>query len=277
MRGRKLLMSGWMLLTLGAGMAQGAGGAGTPRTPTVRAYWERTVLGLAPWAPAVTYEAGSGVVEFTGAQGRRRQATVTLPAAGQPVAGAVLVLDQAAPADPAGDAILRMYAPALSGAPGAREEQARATLLDAYQAVSVLAAAAGVRAGKVALVGRGEAAGLALALAALRPGEVGAVVLVDPQAPAGATTQWDLAAFARLVRCPALLVAERTSRATPLLDTLAEALGGPRTTVDAPHGAGARYWPWLAEVFASAAEPGPAPGEQPAAEEGGMPVDLSQQ
>ena len=56
----------------------------------------------AGWALAVTYEAESGVVEFTGAQGRRRQATVTLPAAGLAVAGAALVLDQAAPADPAG-------------------------------------------------------------------------------------------------------------------------------------------------------------------------------
>jgi hypothetical protein len=272
MRRRDLLVSCGLLvaLALGAGGARAEGG-GTQGSPGLRAYWERTVLGLAPWAPQVTYQASSGAVEFTGAQGRRVQATVVLPPAGQPVAGAALLLDEAAPAGPAGDGVARMYAPAVS-----RELPPQRALLDAYQAVSVLLSVPGVPAGKLAVEGRGEAAGLALALAALRPGEVGCVVLVEPQASARAADHWDLAAWARLVRCPALLVAERGSAAGPLLDTLAQDLAGLRYTAVVPGEASGYYWPWIAAVLARPEEPPPAaPGDEAVGYEGGLPVDLS--
>jgi hypothetical protein len=280
MRRSRLLASCGLVLALGAGMVQAseAGVNETQGLPGLRAYWERTVLSLAPWAPETTYERSTGATEFTGAQGRRLQATVILPPAGCPVRGAVLHLDADAQtlnasSPPADRGIVRMYFPSTS-----QEDPPQRALLDTYRAVSVLLSVPELPAGKLALEGRGEAAALALALAALRPGEVGAVVLVKPQAPAQSTDHWDLTGFARLVRCPTLLVSERGSAAGPVVAALAAALGGPQATAVVTNADSADYWPWIAALFARPQESSPAArGADLVEYEGGLPVDLSRQ
>ena len=166
-----------------------------------------------------------------------------------------------------------MYAPALSGA-HAREEEVRAALLDAYQAVSVLLSAQGVRAGKVAVVGRGEAAGLALALAALRPEEVAQWCWWNRRRRAGDRALGS----GRLGAAGAVPNAAGGGAYEPQRGAAGQPGGVAGRAARDPRGA--RRDPVLAVGrggFCERDEPAPAPSEAPVAEEGGMPVDLSQE
>ena len=249
------------LLLITAGLAAQTAGPGELRT-----HWEREVLSLAQWAPETTYDAGSGVVEFTGAEGRRLRASLSFPATAG--AGAALHLGEAAGMG-SGDGLAHMYLPVDAQKPGR-------ALLDAYQALSVLLSAPGVPAGKVALVGRGEGAALAVALAALRPGEVGCMVAVDPRGPAGKTVGWDLGELTALVRCPTLVLVTREGQAGPAAAALAGSLAGP-VQMAAVAGRPEAVWSaWVAGVLAQEPPPGPV-GEDEPEYEPTLPVDLSRQ
>ncbi len=232
----------------------------------LRSRWEREALSLAQWAPDITYDAATGLVEFTGAEGRRLRASIVFPSGG--AAGTALHLGR--PAAMAGDdGLAHMYLPTDMIKP-------RIALLDAYRALSVLLSAPGVLAGKVALVGQGEGAALAVALAGLRPGEVGCVVALDPQSPARGRGRWDLAGFATLVRCPTLLVATRSGGTSVTMALLAQSLAGPVEVAAVADRPQATWQGWVAQALAQQARParlvdretGYAPG---------LPVDLSDQ
>ncbi len=216
-----------------------------PATPGVRAEevhtrWEREILALAPWAPDTVYEARTGAVEFTSLEGRRLAATLAFPV--QAGAGAVLHLGEATP--PAtGELLAHLYLPLDLQRP-------TRALLDAYQGLSVLLSAPGVPAGQVAVVGQGEGAALAVALAALRPGEVGCVVAVDPRWPREEPGRASLRELAPLVRCPALVMLTRAERGEAVALPLAQSLGGPVDTATAPLRPELVWSRWVLSVLA---------------------------
>lgn len=243
------------------------------RLEDFRAHWECETLGLAQWPPETAYDADTGTVEFTGSRGQRLRAHLVFPTYLRAETGAVLHLGQARAITGSGNDLIHMYLPVEN-----RLTDPRRALLDAYQAVTVLLSAPGVAAGKVAVMGRGEAAALAVALAALRPAEIGCVVSLDPQVPGVGRRPWDLAAFAGLVRCPTLVVVEGRADSAGAVAVLQRTLAGPHELIRAPGVAETAGLAWAALVLAQpAAVPASRAQEEPALIAGGLPVDLSEQ
>jgi hypothetical protein len=260
-----------LLATTLAGPAAASGRADAERLGAFRAYWERQALGLAQWAPETTYDAKTGAVGFTGTQGRRLRATITFPTPDEAQAGAVLHLGEAPPVGAVGDGLAHLYLPVED----AVTDPAR-SLLDVYQAATVLLSAPGVPVGKLAVLGSGEAAALAVAVAALRPGEVGCVAAVDPRTPAAAHGRWNLGAFAALVRCPVLVVVDSRGSSGATVSALNQALAGPHEVAPVAGVGEVVCRAWVAKVLAQA-EGSPAQAQQRGEYDGGLPVDLSEQ
>ncbi len=240
---------------------------------TFRAYWEAEAQGLALWAPDAAYDAETGGLEFTGSQGQRLQARIFFPPRLRAETGAMLHLGPLSPIAGSADGLVHMYLPVEHPVTDPRR-----ALLDAYQALTVLLSAPGVAIGKVAVMGRGEAAALAVALAALRPGEIGCVVSLDPQVPSAGRGSWNLAAFAALVRCPTLVIVEGCPDSGRAVAVLRQALSGPHELIRAPGVAEAVGQAWAAVVLAQPAAVSLSDrADASAAFSGGLPVDLSEQ
>lgn len=119
--------------------------------------------------------------------------------------------------------------------PGSKTDSAavqrveRRLILNTYQAASVLASVPGIVPGRLGVVGHGDAAIAALAVAALRPGEVSFVILADPRFPLQCPTAGgDLPVFAAALRCPVLLLVSRQASAcASLVASLSQHLGAP--------------------------------------------------
>ncbi len=293
----------WLVAWLPASEAQAAAEGCPPEAQRCLERWQSAILALAEWPLQVTYDPASGAVEFTGMEGERRPAMITgYGKVSGPVGGVLHLVESASwpPPSPQQDGFVRLWVPVAwpdsHASPAAAHRAERHLILNAYQAASVLASVPGIAPGRLGVVGHGDAAIAALAVAALRPGEVSFMVLLDPrfpvQYPAGGR---NLPVFAAALRCPALIVAGRqTPGAAAVAAGLGQYLRGPHQVVwfegqSAPSAALgpsllAACRQWMEEALAwSASDATAALGEEAdlLAEDPGfvpaLPVDLSAQ
>ncbi len=228
-------------------------------------FWESSVLRLAPWPLDITYQPRSGRVEFTGLGGDRLQAILVVPAHRPPYAGSVLHIGDSGARWPAvappGDDLIHMYIPWEPARPDAVWSPAEAqhrrhyclyrAILNNYQALTVLQSVPGVAPGKVGIIGEGIGGTEALALAALRPGEVSFVIAyqpwpvqhhlvsatstVAPKKPRAipATAYFDALHFATFVSAPTLIITGQYDKVTPPTEAarICQALAGPHQLI----------------------------------------------
>lgn len=244
-------------------------------------FWQSSILRLAPWPLDITYEARSGQVEFTGLGGERLHALLVVPAHRPPYAGAVLHIGDSGGSWPAvappGDNLIHMYIPwdparhqtvwSPAGAEHRRQYCLYQAILNNYRAFTVLQSVPGVTPGKVGIIGEGVGGTEALALAALRPGEVCSVIvyqpwpvlplpglpapLVAPKQPKAvpATAYFDPLCFATFVSAPTLIVTGEYDRVTPPPEAarICQALAGPHNLIVVPgliHQAASLWTEW---------------------------------